>query len=627
MDASTEYRASAKDPIPNRIAYPGNVWADPISGIVIPKDRETNLKRRRALLLDMENHPERIPTMLSMCRQSFELWCNLFVWTYKVQETTEGGQTIAVREDGAHEPFITWPVQDEAGAVFDQCMAAGEDQLWDKSREMGASWFILAKLHHKWLFYKNVEIREMSRKEEYVDSASAKSLFWKHDYINKHLPAWMRPSIRRKAMHLENTTMGSTISGESTNKDAMRGDRSPGGILIDEAASIDNLEAVLRATDRAGPRIFNSTPSGPGTFSQLRFSGKIRTIILPWWRHPERGAGASLRPDKSGQLKWTSPSYEDAKKHRTAREIAQNWDMDHAAAGAMFFDPGMLAEHRANYSQEPWFEGTIDFVQPDRYTGFDAAVRKGLGECFRFVDASGVPRHLKLWCDLVNGRPPANVRPVMGADISHGAGASQSALCVYDAITGVKLAELIDADLGPPMLADIAAMLGWWFGAGDGKGAALMVPEANGPGGDFLRRLQLLNYPHIYRHSPTGRTTPTSTQMLGWVSSRQEKENMLGAYAQAMMTGRIQNRSAYAVSQCEQYVYQKSGAVGAGTMESADGSARAVHADVVIADGLAVVGIQRAGRYTIKDHEPPPKSVAWHYRQMQKNKASDEHEW
>ena len=163
----------------------------------------------------------------------------MFVWTYRVNETNEEGRTVSVRENGQHVPFITWPVQDEAGATFDECMLLGEDQLWDKSREMGASWYLLAKLHHRWLFYKGTEIREMSRKEEYVDSGSSKSLFWKHDYINRYLPAWMRPPTRRKNMLLVNTAMESTIAGESTNKDAMRGDRA-WAIMIDEAAAIEN---------------------------------------------------------------------------------------------------------------------------------------------------------------------------------------------------------------------------------------------------------------------------------------------------------------------------------------------------------------------------------------------------
>ena len=605
------------DPIPNRIQYPGNVRIDPITKFRIPKDPHENMLKRRELLTACARDPSWIPTVLTNCRDSFEFWCNMFVWTYRVNETNEDGRTVSVRENGQHVPFITWPVQDEAGATFDECMLLGEDQLWDKSREMGASWYLLAKLHHRWLFYKGTEIREMSRKEEYVDSGSSKSLFWKHDYINRYLPAWMRPPTRRKNMLLVNTAMESTIAGESTNKDAMRGDRA-WAIMIDEAAAIENLEPVLRATDRAGPRIFNSTPAGPGAFADMRFSGKVRLVILPWWRHPERGAGAvQKRDDRTGQLKWTSPSYEHALATRTAREVAQNWDMDHAAAGAMFFDPGMIATHRATYAQEPWEVGSIRWIASTR-TPFEVAMRKGMVEAVHFVPKHnpGCIGHLKLWCALENGRPPANIRTVIGADISHGAGASQSCLAVYDAITGAKVAELVDAFLGPAELADHAAMLGWWFGGNNGTGAALMVPENNGPGGTFIQRLQRLGYPHIYRHVHTGKASAAPTQTLGWTSNRVEKETKLGQYAQAMMEGRIQNRSMYAIDQCTQYVYLKSGSVGCGSMESADGAARAVHGDIVIADMLATEGVLRVGRFRPQEHEPPAGSVAWQLRQL-----------
>lgn len=614
------------DPIPNRIAYPGNVRIDPITGYSIPKELRKNLLARRTILERCTLNPEYIPVILAQCRESFEFWCNLFVWTYKVQETQEGGRTVAVRENGVHTPFITWPVQDEAIATFDECMRTGEDQLWDKSREMGASWLILAKLHHKWLFYRNVEIREMSRKEEYVDSGSAKSLFWKHDYINKFLPDWMRPNIKRKNMLIVNVTMDSTIAGESTNKDAMRGDRAPDGIMIDEAAAIDNLEAVLRATDRAGPRIFNSTPAGPGAFADLRYSNRVPIVLLPWWRHPERGLGATQRRDpRTGQLKWTSPSYEHAVATRTPREVAQNWDMDHAAAGAMYFDPGMIASHRSTYAQEPWLVGALDWECGKRMN-FEHSMRNGMAETVKFVPGGSAnnPSHLKLWCDLTNGRPSPAIRTVIGADISHGSGASQSCLAIYDAITGEKMGELVDSHLNEMELADIAAMLGWWFGAGQGKGAALIVPEKNGPGGAFIQRLQRLNYPHIYRHTPTGKAVQVPTDMLGWHSSQTEKEAKLAQYAQALMDGRIQNRSTYALDQCNQYVYLKNGGIGCGLMESADGSARAVHGDIVIADMLGVEGVLRVGRYQMKEHEPPKGSIAWYQRNMRMAAARDD---
>lgn len=624
-----EGEATLADPIPNRIAYPGDVYTDPITGYDIPKSLVANLEARKALVQYGNANPDAVPTIITRCRQSFTYWCNFFAWTYRVNET-HAGRTVAVKEDGAHVPFITWPVQDEAAAEIISAMDDGRDLLIDKSRDMGASWLLLAIFHWKWLFYKDVQLREISRKEEYVDSGSSKSLFWKHDYLHRFLPDWMRPAIDRKAMHLHNKVTGSTINGESTNKDAVRGDRAM-AILIDEAAAIDKLEAVLRATDQAGPRLFNSTPEGPGTFCDLRFSGKIRVVVLPWYRHPEKGVGAEPTYDKHGQMRWNGPWRQLQVDTKTPREVAQNVDIDHAAAGAMFFDPFILTTHRASYAQEPWVEGTLVYARADRYGRFEASMRKGEVSSIQLARArQGLhdPRHLRLWFDPGSNRPDAAWRVVIGVDISHGAGASQSCACAADAITGVKLAELVDADLDPVAFADLVAMMGWWFGAFEGKGAALIVPEANGPGGMFIRRLQQISYPHIYRHVPSGKSVEATGQTLGWVSNRQEKETKLGQYAQALMSGRYQNRSTYALSQCEQYVYQKSGAVGPGNMEAADGSARAVHGDIVIADMLTVEGMLRVGRYEIKEHEPPVYSPAWRMRQDKLAKVErDSDDW
>jgi hypothetical protein len=63
-------------------------------------------------------------------------------------------------------------------------------------------------------------------------------------------------------------------------------------------------------------------------------------------------------------------------------------------------------------------------------------------------------------------------------------------------------------------------------------------------------------------------------------------------------------------------------------MESADGSARAVHGDIVIADMLGVEGILRVGRYEIRDYEPPPQSPAWRMKQDRiAEAAKQDDEW
>ena len=254
--------------------------------------------------------------------EGFLFWLNTFGWTYNP------------RIEPSAVPFNTWPVQDAAARTLWTCIDRGEDVLLDKSRDMGASWLCLEMMLWWWLFCPSTPLLIASRKEDYVDSrGDPDTLFWKLDYQLARLPGWMRPAVDRTSMHLGNRGNGSTIDGESTNRDIGRGGRRK-AILLDEFAAVENGREILAATADATPcRVFNSTPQGRGNaFADVRFSNKVRVITLPWWEHPEKGKGRR-EIDDGGKLRWTSPWYEAECGRRTSRkEIAQELDIDYLAS-------------------------------------------------------------------------------------------------------------------------------------------------------------------------------------------------------------------------------------------------------------------------------------------------------
>jgi hypothetical protein len=545
--------------------------------------------------------------------------------TLRVNETDAEGNQRPVPSSQADRQFVSWPVQDEVSSQIFIAIDQGHDLIIDKSRDMGATWLICAAFHWLWLFQPHTMLLEVSRKEDLVDGTSG-ALFQKHDYLNSWLPEWMRPRIDRARLRLRNLDNNSVIEGESTNQDVARGSRFK-AVLVDEAAAIDNLDGVLRATDQATHcRIFNSTARGPSKFAELRASGKITVAILPFWRHPEKGAGAWQVTDANGKVYWTCKAREKDLASKTPREVAENWDMDHGSAGARFFDLSVLNRQKATYAREPDLTGHVVY-QPENPVGMlRVSVANRKMEDFHFEPCDPLDKrpHLKLWCDLRHGRPDQDHPYALGIDVSQGVGGSFSAISVFDRQTGWKVGEYLDSTISPDDLAELAAGIGIWFGGPRDK-CALICAERNGPGQRFMDTLERLGYPSIYRHTPSGKTSDKASKVLGWHSSRDEKEAKLGQYANALARDDFRNPSSFSLDQCGRYVYLKSGAVGPGELEAIDGAARAVHGDVVVADMLAYEGSLRMQRSRDIPSKPQYGSIQWYadHEQMAQKGEND----
>ena len=593
-----------------------------LGSVKIPKYPVANIAWRRTLTNTTD--PEEQEVLWHACAASPIFWFNTFAWTYVVQQIdADGSQHAIAGQGGSNVPFVSWPCQDEAIRFLVDAINDGQDAMIDKSREMGASWLVLAVFHWFWLFKEDVHFLEMSRTEKLVDELdNPDSLFWKHDYINSWLPSWMigPQEIKRHRLRLVNITMKSTILGESTTGDVGQGGRKTAA-LIDEAARIRELKHVMSAlADTTSCRIPNSTPSGPSFFSELRFGGKVKVCVLPWWDHPDKGVGRKVvvhRP--TGKAKIVSPWYlKQVAKRVSKLEIAENLDIDHQAAGFVFFDVEAINRQLTTYAQvPPTYSGDLIFQTRTIYDDLPTEIRlRKIGKIrFRAMPGGGKWR---LWTELEkdrNGRlrPPQDRNYVFGMDVSAGVGASNSVISVFDAQARWKVGEWASGALDPAEFARAAAMAGLWWG-GD-RGFAFAAWEANGPGNSFGREMMRLKYPWFYRQRRMDRKRQEPTEKLGWWTSDQSKIDLLTDYRGALSQDKFRNPSPEALTEASSYIwYEKHGSgmagIGPATLQNEGADAQKTHGDRVIADAIAWHAQQWAMRMSPPDRVAPVGSVA-----------------
>lgn len=589
----------------------GEFMTDPYTGLRIPKTISGNLAWRKQLLASAKTSSVTRRRLAQASANSPIFWLNAFAWTFLQKRVDSSGHEAAVEGGASHVPFITWRVQDDAIQALVTAIETGTDALISKSRDMGASWLVLGVFHHFWQFRPSTTFLELSRKKTLVDRrGDMDSLFEKHRYLLRWQPEWLRPKrVRDNDMHLENQDIGTSIEGESTNENAGQASRKT-AILLDEFSRVANGEEIDLATaDTSACRIFNSTPGGPNThftriFRNLKAGSRKGTLIeLPWWRHPDKGAGAVQVVEETKTV-WTSPWREDQKTRRSKRNVAQNIDMEHGKAGDSFFDSDEVEKHRRAYEAEPLATGNVRFDDDLTEDNQIGVIRKMAYKTLVWVDGSPF-KPWRFWIPLIDGRPMQTTRYVIAADISSGSGASNSVLSVLDHSTGMIVAKFWDAFTSPEQLAVIAAMAGVFFG---GLRPPLIIFEKNGPGVIFGRKLLRLGYPNIYYQKTDTGKTDKATPRWGWHSSTSRKEMLLGAYRDALKTGRIINPCKEALNEALDYVYDDNGRIEPGGLGVEEGGGQALHGDHVIADALCVLGraeypkVERETPAHIPDH-------------------------
>lgn len=606
----------------------------------VPRDPAENVRFRRRLLLAAQQSRQLRDDLVGVCSTDLLFWIGAFVWQFNPTQT-------AGREVG---PFVPWPCQETAVLDLNAAVEAGEDRLIEKSRDMGASYLSLILWVWRWRFKRYQKLHMISRKAELVDDDDPDSLFWKIDFIVKHMPGWMLPagftSKCRTEMLLENPENGSKITGEATTGKAGVGGRAT-AMFIDEFSQIAADQEVLKRTsDTTKCRIFNGTHLGTTTaFYQLSRNPDVKKLVLHWSHHPEKRLGLyrtfpdSTRveildtayqfpvdykfvrgglPDGGPFPGVRSPWYDAqiARKGNDLRAVAMDLDINPTSTVTQFFDPIKLSVARGRMVRPPVWEGEVE----------------GEVDAGRLVRSRG--GSLRLWeLPRPDGRFVSGVYGV-GTDVSQGTGNTNSVLSVVRLTTGEKVGELTTPRVDPSEFGTLAVTLCRIFADDAGEGASL-IWESAGPGALFGRRVyEKLGYRRVYWTRDEEKSRNRSrTDKLGWQQSETAKLLLLGEYREALWAGRFFNPSERALEECLKFKYSPRGNVVHAEEESADdpSGARMNHADIAIADALAWQLAKGVFEEALPPPPPPPPpnvlSLQWRRRQAQLAASAASADW
>jgi hypothetical protein len=191
--------------------------------------------------------------------------------------------------------FILYPFQKDYVRGLIEAIREGHDIFDEKSRDMGASWLALAVRFWLWLREDGYQGLLGSRKEEYVDSKTYKSLFGKLEYYIRHikdpllLPDGFDIKTHRTSMKLINPANGNVIEGESSNANFSRAGRYK-DILFDELGFWPDASSSWTAAGAATRcrQAVTTPPDEPSFAKTLRFSGLVKVRTWHWTLHPHK---------------------------------------------------------------------------------------------------------------------------------------------------------------------------------------------------------------------------------------------------------------------------------------------------------------------------------------------------
>jgi hypothetical protein len=569
---------------------------------IVPKGEADNLEfRRRMLESSIDNHESQAELWIA-CSRDLLFYVNTMCWTYDP------------RKSNGVLPFITYGFQDDAMMQIHDCIVDGRDLVIKKSRDMGASWMLLTVFEWFWHFRDGQSFLLVSRNEDYVDkTGNPKALFWKIDFIHKHLPNWMLPPMTRTKLRLTNDENGSTIDGESTTGDVARGDRRT-AIGLDEFAAFEvdsSYRALASTRDATRCRIFNSTPAGSSNaFYDIAHQETFEQLNLHWSLHPEKAEGLY---EQNGRMR--SPWYDnECKRCAHAQEIAQELDIDFAGSDYQFFDQKMLTRHIAEFSKPPMKTGDVRIHD----------------ESLQVMAFDSVPNgRLRLWFDPgTTAKVPSDGPYAMGVDIATGTGSSNSVISIGNCKTGEKVAEFVSSKTRPEELGKIAVALARWFADSTGKGA-YMVWEAPGPGRNFGDVVIESGYRNFYYKEDDAKLKRGSgSRIPGWWPTKDNKRALYAEYRDALLNGRFLNRSKDALTECREIVYTQNGWIQhSKTNSSMDPSgARENHGDRPTADALLNLAMkQKVQKQGTKETVISEGSLAWRRREFESRRKRVEY--
>ena len=201
--------------------------------------RENAIYRDRMLIACGKDR-ELATEVLALCSKNIS-WCfNTFFWTFDPRRASP-----AV-------PFVLWGYQRELLQRLEESYKSQKDILIEKSRDMGATWVILAWLFYHWRFDKGFQALIGSRLETLIDKhGDMATHFDRLRWMTQHLPKWWLPagfdlSKHAPYMQMVNNENGCAILGQSVTDGFSRQGRY-GVVWVDEFAFCESADNAWRA--------------------------------------------------------------------------------------------------------------------------------------------------------------------------------------------------------------------------------------------------------------------------------------------------------------------------------------------------------------------------------------------
>lgn len=592
----------------------------------IPREPIQNLKFRRAVLLACRGEKVKQRAMVEMCKRDIVAFINLFGFQYN-----------PILKSESLGPFITWPFQDRAlldrpdGIIW--CYERDRTAVIEKSRDMGASWLFL--FVEAWLaaFHNGVQVLNISRSADAVDSKSKNSLFAKLRFINKHLPRWLTGEITEMSNYVNYGRTDGEIAGEASTGRAGAGGRGS-VVFVDEFSIIKEDQRVRQNTASiAECRFFNGTHLDVGTeFYQLTQTPEIVKIQMHWTRHPRKNqnlyswdiehgrpiywkydevtdlieeiAGPppgfpedypfdkTGKPDGGPHPGIRSPWY-DKKVVEIGddRRAAMELDINPTGAASQFYN-GLVIRRCMTKCRDPEWQGRIKVSQDTgRPMGLEVHGEGPLSFWFQ----PGLSTEGKLL------RVPSSTY-VLGADLGTGRGATPSCITIFDCKIGAKVGRYSSLWEDPKEMARIAVGLAYLFSTSEGE-PAYLAWETPGPGLDFGSEvLKELVFRNIYWRTDEFRDDVVVSDIPGWNASPSNKNKLHSDYRSALSTGEFVNWDEPALKECLSYVHANGSVEHPKARKIGDESGKGQnHGDHVVADALAWLMARKRGGRVVKE--------------------------
>lgn len=574
-----------------------------------PPDLIDNLLFREALI-DLADESELNRTLLlEACKADPLFWIDAFAWQHNPR--------MIFNEVG---PFILWGNSDEGQVrVVERVIAkfiAGDSTVVPKSRYQGGTWLAIYIQDWFCLFCRDMNFVDISYNEMAVDKPGNRhSLFWKIDFLHRHLPDWMsRGAWHRAKLIQEYPTTDSGVVGYATTEQVATGGRAT-GIISDEHGKHGYGHDIVSVTAAVGPRLFVSAHyDSKGSFLDLCNDSNFEKIPLHWTMNPlcnkglyhwdveknqiVRHDGYRFPDDYDFVREWKpiggfapgmrSPWYDhQCKETKDPRDIACQYDMDPTGASNLVFDAAVIARCKAQArDMEPTFIGDLMY---------DPILAKPIGL------RSNAKGPLRLWMQLDRDEPP-RLQYGIGADVARGnAGPMSTPSCfsVADEF-GRKVAEYAANDIRPKEYGKYLVAIARFFHN------ARLCWEASGPGVEVSSSVVEAGYFNFFwKKSKEGAVwTERDSDIPGWWNTKkgEAKIQLLKDYAAALADGEFMNPSLIALDECLQFQWVGLGKAEHNNERNKDdpSEAGANHGDRVIADALCFMVIREFLRQQAK---------------------------